>query len=97
MESFKMNGFTKAVRISQVHRSMIQFSSHSGIHTLKVVQDLKYKPITEAWAFFSNPRNLSKITPKTNGVQHNLRRHQEYVFEGQIISYKVSPLLRHQN
>ena len=46
---------------------MIHFSSHSGIYTLKVVQDLKTN-LNEAWGFFSNPKNLSKITPKEMGL-----------------------------
>ena len=41
---------------------MIKFSSHSGINTLKVSQDLDIS-LDEAWDFFSNPKNLSEITP----------------------------------
>ena len=36
---------------------MIKFTSHSGINTLKVRQDLNMS-IDEAWDFFSNPQNL---------------------------------------
>ena len=70
---------------------MIHFSSHSGIYTLKVVQDLKTN-LNEAWRFFSNPKNLSKITPKEMGFNITSET-PEFMFEGQIISYKVSPLL----
>ena len=70
---------------------MISFSSHSGIYTLKVVQDLKTN-LGEAWAFFSNPKNLSKITPKEMGFNITSET-PEFMFEGQIISYKVSPIL----
>ena len=42
---------------------MIKFSSHSGINTLKVSQELDIS-LDEAWDFFSNPKNLSEITPK---------------------------------
>ena len=70
---------------------MIKFSYHSGIYTLKVVQDLN-TTISEAWIFFSNPKNLSKITPKQMGFNITSET-PEYMFEGQIISYKVSPLL----
>ena len=69
---------------------MIKFSSHSGIYTLKVVQDLNTS-IPDAWTFFSNPKNLSKITPKQMGFNITSET-PEYMFEGQIISYKVSPL-----
>jgi ligand-binding SRPBCC domain-containing protein len=41
---------------------MIKFSSHSGINTLKVSQELDIT-LDEAWSFFSNPKNLSEITP----------------------------------
>ena len=70
---------------------MIKFSSHSGIHTLKVVQDLN-TTISEAWNFFSNPKNLAEITPKQMGFNITSET-QEHMFEGQIISYKVSPFL----
>ena len=64
---------------------MINFSSHSGIYTLKVVQDLKTN-LHEAWRFFSNPKNLSKITPKE--MDFNITSEtNESMFEGQIISY----------
>jgi len=45
---------------------MIKFSSHSGINTLKVSQELDIS-LDEAWDFFSNPKNLSEITPKDMG------------------------------
>lgn len=69
---------------------MIQFSRHSGIYTLKVMQELPIG-LPEAWAFFSNPGNLEKITPEhmgfliTSGVPKGM-------YPGQIISYKVSPM-----
>jgi ligand-binding SRPBCC domain-containing protein len=52
-------------------------------------------PIEQAWAFFSSPNNLSKITPpemnfnivSTTGSDGN------EIFNGQKIKYKVSPLL----
>ena len=48
--------------------------------------------IQEAWDFFSSPKNLSKITPKHMGFI--ITNHpSETMFEGQIITYKVSPLL----
>ena len=47
-----------------------------------------------AWDFFSSPLNLSKITPKsmsfviTSDYDSNTK-----MYEGMLISYKVSPLL----
>ena len=45
----------------------------------------------QCWDFFSNPRNLAKITPPTLGfrVQSEL---PEKVYPGLMIEYKVSPL-----
>ncbi len=69
---------------------MIQFSHHSGIYTLKVMQELPIG-LPEAWEFFSSPVNLEKITPQhmefqiTSGVPKEM-------YPGQIISYKVSPV-----
>jgi len=42
---------------------MIEFSKHSGIYTIKVKQNIKMT-LNDAWDFFSNPKNLSIITPK---------------------------------
>ena len=66
---------------------MIKFSSHSGIYTLKVVQDLNKQFLRLGSSF--NPKNLSKITPKQMGFNITSET-PEYMFEGQIISYKVS-------
>ncbi len=48
--------------------------------------------LDECWLFFSNPKNLQKITPETMGFQitdfdGNL------MYAGQIIQYTVTPLL----
>ena len=47
--------------------------------------------IEECWAFFSSPRNLQKITPKTMGFQIT-DFDEKNMYAGQIIQYKVSPL-----
>ena len=70
---------------------MIKFSSHSGINTLKVSQELDIS-LDEAWDFFSNPKNLSEITPKDMGFNITSEiPNQMYI--GQIVSYKVAPIL----
>jgi ligand-binding SRPBCC domain-containing protein len=48
--------------------------------------------IQEAWAFFSNPDNLSRITPPGMGFKI-ISRSGEAMYPGMIISYKVKPLL----
>ncbi len=53
-------------------------------------------PITldKAWDFFSSPLNLSKITPKSmRFVITSDFTEQTKMYEGMIITYKVSPLL----
>ncbi len=50
--------------------------------------------LDEAWAFFSSPLNLSKITPKSMAfVITSDYTAQTKMYEGMIITYKVSPLL----
>ena len=48
--------------------------------------------IEDCWAFFSSPRNLQKITPKTMGFTITDFDNKS-MYAGQIIQYKVSPLL----
>jgi len=48
--------------------------------------------IEECWTFFSNPSNLQKITPETMGFQIT-DFDKKSMYAGQIIQYKVSPLL----
>ena len=70
---------------------MIKFSSHSGINTLKVSQELDIT-LDEAWNFFSSPKNLSEITPTDMGFNITSEiPNQMYI--GQIVSYKVAPIL----
>lgn len=59
--------------------------------SLKTEQKLPIS-LQEAWDFFSSPKNLSKITPKHMGFIIT-NQPSETMFEGQIITYKVSPLL----
>ncbi len=64
------------------------------IHTLEQQQTLPIS-LNEAWAFFSTPANLEKITPADIGFE--ITSPLEYqMFEGQIITYRVklAPLLR---
>jgi ligand-binding SRPBCC domain-containing protein len=48
--------------------------------------------IEECWAFFSSPQNLQKITPENMGFQITDFDNKS-VYPGQVIQYKVSPLL----
>ena len=70
--------------------STTNFKKHSGIYTLKSEQTLPVS-IEEAWSFFSNPHNLAKITPAEMDFVITSDTDTS-VYEGQIISYKVSPM-----
>lgn len=45
------------------------------------------------WSFFSSPENLNEITPDNMGFNIITPRPIPEMYEGQVIEYKVSPLL----
>ena len=47
--------------------------------------------ITEAWSFFSDPTNLSKITPPSLGLEITSDP-PDKMYAGMIITYRVTPL-----
>lgn len=49
--------------------------------------------LATAWQFFSNPANLSEITPKNMGFVVLTQNQSENIYEGMEIDYTVSPLL----
>ena len=61
------------------------------LYQLKTIQKL---PITieKAWNFFSNPKNLKEITPDKMNFRI-LSGADKSIFAGQIIQYKVTPML----
>ena len=64
----------------------------SKIQHLQRVQLLKLS-LDEAWNFFSSPRNLQKITPTSMKFTVVGDTFSDTMYAGQIIQYKVSPLL----
>lgn len=64
----------------------------SKVYSLKTVQNIPVS-IAEAWHFFSNPANLQEITPQHLGFKIISKHHGNTMYQGQIIEYKVSPLL----
>ncbi len=62
-----------------------------AIYQLKQKQFLPIS-VEEAWDFFSSPRNLKTITPDHLGFEI-LSELGEKVYAGQLIQYKVRPLL----
>ncbi|MEO5571651.1 MAG: SRPBCC family protein [Bacteroidia bacterium] len=49
--------------------------------------------ISEAWLFFSDPRNLKKITPPEMDFTILTENLPDKVYSGLVIEYSVSPLL----
>jgi ligand-binding SRPBCC domain-containing protein len=64
----------------------------SHIHVFKQVQHLPI-PVEEAWQFFSRPKNLAVITPEHLNLKFTNEVYGEDIYAGQIITYKVKPLL----
>lgn len=61
------------------------------MHVLQFKQQLPIDQAT-AWAFFSNPWNLSKITPPKMKFRVT-NSPTEQIYAGMMISYSVTPLL----
>lgn len=61
------------------------------IHRLQMIQRLPIG-LSEAWDFFSNPKNLNLITPQDLGfwITSNI---PAKMYQGAIITYQVTPLL----
>lgn len=64
----------------------------SKVYSIKTVQRFPVS-LPEIWSFFSNPANLQAITPTGMGFNVISKHHGEKMYPGQIIEYKVSPLL----
>lgn len=64
----------------------------SKVYSLKTVQQIPVS-LDTAWDFFSSPANLKDITPSNMGFNIISQHHGEKMYPGQLIEYKVSPLL----
>lgn len=64
----------------------------SKVYSLKTVQSIPVS-VEKAWEFFSSPKNLKEITPDNLGFQILSKYHGDTMYAGQIIEYKVSPVL----
>lgn len=63
-----------------------------AVHTLQTKQIIRAS-MEEAWAFFSNPRNLAKITPPELGFEIATPDLPSQIYAGMMIAYRVRPLL----
>jgi len=64
-----------------------------GFYQFKRTQNFS-NSVEELWDFISNPKNLKLITPEYMGFDIITEDLPDKIYEGMIISYKVSPLLR---
>jgi ligand-binding SRPBCC domain-containing protein len=61
------------------------------MHRLQTIQTLPIS-LEEAWAFFSHPANLAKITPPEMNLVPTCAV-PDHTYPGLMITYKVKPLL----
>jgi len=64
----------------------------SSIYSFKLQQNIPVS-LEKAWDFFSSPANLQTITPAHLGFKIISANHGDKMYPGQVIEYKVSPLL----
>ena len=62
------------------------------VYTKKWTQFIP-RPLEEVWEFFSRPENLNEVTPSELNFEILSDIADQEMYEGMIISYKVSPLL----
>ncbi len=63
-----------------------------AVYSIKTIQRIPAS-LSAVWAYFSNPANLKDITPSSLNFQVISKHHGNKMYAGQIIEYKVSPLL----
>lgn len=63
------------------------------IHRLRYDQTIP-SSLANVWQFFSNPHNLEQLTPPDMKFVVMTSPEQDHIYPGQIVTYKVSPLLR---
>lgn len=64
----------------------------SRVYSFKTVQMIPVN-LDKAWEFFSDPANLSTITPDEMQFKTISKFHGDTMYPGQLIEYRVSPLL----
>ena len=68
----------------------IKFNNKGKVYRLEAKQALPIS-VSEAWDFFSNPKNLLKITPENLGFK-TIGDSGYSIYPSQIIQYKITPL-----
>jgi ligand-binding SRPBCC domain-containing protein len=62
-----------------------------AVHTLHEKQIIRATP-EQAWEFFSDPRNLARITPPELGFEIQTPNLPARLYSGMMIAYRVRPL-----
>jgi ligand-binding SRPBCC domain-containing protein len=62
------------------------------VYSFKAIQTIPVS-LDKAWDFFSSPDNLKEITPDNLGFKILSKYHGSKMYAGQIIEYKVKPVL----
>jgi len=62
-----------------------------AVHTLQMKQTIR-ATLAEAWSFFSNPRNLARITPPGMGFEILTPDLPPQMRAGMMIAYRVRPV-----
>ena len=63
-----------------------------AVYNLKQEQFLPVS-LDEAWDFFSHPKNLAVMTPEYLNLKFTNELHGDAMYPGQVITYKVKPLM----
>jgi ligand-binding SRPBCC domain-containing protein len=63
-----------------------------AIHSLEKIQTIPAS-LEKVWDFISSPKNLREITPDYMGFEITSTQLSDKMYAGQIITYKVRPLL----
>jgi ligand-binding SRPBCC domain-containing protein len=63
-----------------------------AIHSLEKIQTIPAS-LENVWDFISSPKNLREITPDYMGFEITSNQLSDRMYAGQIITYKVRPLL----
>jgi ligand-binding SRPBCC domain-containing protein len=67
---------------------------YKGIMASQIIKSVQQIPasLDELWAFFSDPRNLVKMTPASMDFRIISTHHGTDIYPGQIIEYKLRPV-----
>lgn len=85
----------KRIAIYTAANTRTLYAQNNHVAKTQSLHFIQYIPATlaEAWDFFSRPGNLPYITPPGMDFTVISKHHGEHMYTGQIIEYKLRPLL----